>query len=68
MNDFHITKAVKITPIKTVVYTVVIKKDWHNGSPILDVLARISMIQHGIVEKREATHVIVHHRWVKLHI
>ena len=62
MKECHVTKVVRVTPIKTVVFTVKVKKDFQNGRPQLDVLARISLVQRGIVEKGEATNVVLQQR------
>ena len=66
MNEIHVVKVVRVSPIKTVAFTIAIKKDDTNGRPKLDVLAKISLVKRGIAEKKEATNVIINKRWVEL--
>ena len=62
MNEFHVAKVVQVSPIKTVIFSVVIKRDSLNGQSQLDVLAKISLVQHGVSVKKEATNVIIKKR------
>ena len=62
MNEFHIVKVVRVSPIKTVAFTIEIKKDNTNGRPKLDVLAKITLAKRGITERKEATNVIINKR------
>ena len=62
MKESHVTKVVRVSPIKTVVFTVKVTKDFQNGRPKLEVLARITLVQRGIVVKGEATNVVLQKR------
>ena len=67
MVSFDVTKVLRISAIRIIVIQIVIKKITDGDQSKLDVLCKMALLVHGVVEKRTTSHQMLrHNRLVKI--
>jgi hypothetical protein len=63
MEPFTVAKVLRISPVRIVVIQIVIKKITGEAESKVDVMCKMTLMCHGITEKRTATqHLLMHNR------